>query len=183
MSRRTWGLWRSRGARAGVGAWSVVVSVMTAVAMIVSPVAIRPVAAADTKPVKVVAPTLSGTYAVGSTVTVTPGTWTGVAPITFSYLFQTCSTSGSSCTNAPGLFAKGMRPRLLLVAATAGKTLRVKVTATNPLGAASVTTALSAPIAAYPSNAPPLVELVNGVPDAQSWSPTRRSSSRRPAAA
>lgn len=122
------------------------------------------------KPVLGSAPQLSGPFAVGSTVRVTPGTWTGAAPITFSYVFQSCTAGAASCTTAPGLFASGPRPQLLLVAAAAGRWLRVKVTATNPSGKTTVTTPLSGPVTAYPATAAPKVELINGTPAATSWS-------------
>lgn len=90
-----------------------------------------------------VRPSVHGTLRVGSTVTVDAGTWTGSRPITFSYKYQVC-TDASSCAVAPGLFAQGPRPSLLLAAGTAGKRLKVTVTATNPAGKRSVTTALTA---------------------------------------
>jgi hypothetical protein len=116
-----------------------------------------------------VAPTLGGTLAVGSTVVVANGTWGG-AKATFAYLYQVCNGDGSGCARAPGLFSNGPRPTLLLTAATAGRHLRVKVTATNPQGVASSWSALVGPVAAHPATAPPKVELVNGVPDPSTWS-------------
>lgn len=121
-------------------------------------------------PVNGVAPSVGGTLRVGSTLEVNTGTWTGASPITYSYRYQLCSASGIGCSQAPGLFATGPRPRLLLTAGTAGGYLRVRVTATNPEGAKTVNTAVVGPIGAYPASSAPLVELVNGVPDDQTSS-------------
>ncbi len=116
-------------------------------------------------------PVISGTLQVGSTVTVNAGSWLGDHPLTFAYKYQICSTGGTSCVVAPGLFANnGPRPSLFLEPTTAGKVLKVIVTATNPAGKKSATSALSAPIAAYPSTAAPRVEFVNGLPEATSFS-------------
>lgn len=116
-------------------------------------------------PSNVVAPAVGGAFQVGSWITVDPGQWNGDHPMTFAYKYQTCSSSGGSCQVAPGLFANGPRAKLLLLAATAGKRIKVTVTATNPTGKKAVTTALTPVIAAYPSTAAPLVEFINGVPD------------------
>lgn len=115
------------------------------------------------------APVISGALQVGSTVVVDPGTWGG-AYATYAYLYQVCNADGSGCTRAPGLFSNGPRPQFLLTAATAGRHLRVRVTATNTLGVVNAFSSLVGPIAAYPSTSAPKVELVNGVPDATTWS-------------
>ncbi|MBZ5630221.1 MAG: endo alpha-1,4 polygalactosaminidase [Acidobacteriia bacterium] len=116
-------------------------------------------------PANKVPPAVSGTFQVGSWITVDPGQWTGDHPITFAYKYQTCSAAGGTCQLAPGLFANGSRAGLLLLAATAGKRIKVTVTATNPAGKKAVTTQLTPAITAYPNTAPPLIEFINGVPD------------------
>lgn len=121
--------------------------------------------AATTPPRSLVPPGLSGTFQIGSTILANPGQWSGDHPITFAYKYQTCSASGTNCVVAPGLFANGPRPELLLVAATAGKRIKVTVTATNPNGKKAVASQLTPVIQAYPNTAPPLVEFVNGLPD------------------
>jgi len=115
-------------------------------------------------------PTVSGTLKVGSTITVNPGVWNGEHPITFAYKYQVCSATGTNCVAAPGLFPNGPRPTLLLVAGTAGKRIKVIVTATNPSGKKNATTALTGVVAAYPSSAAPLVEFINGLPETESYS-------------
>lgn len=116
-------------------------------------------------------PAISGTFQVGSTITVNPGAWSGDHPLTFAYKYQICSTGGTNCTVAPGLFANnGPCPTLFLEPGTAGKTLKVIVTATNPAGKKAATSAFKGPIAAYPSTAAPRVEFVNGLPEQTSFS-------------
>jgi len=129
-----------------------------------------PSLAAAVVPVNTQLPTVSGALKVGSTITVNPGEWTGDHPITFAYNYKICSSAGTNCIKAPGLFANGPRPTLLLVAGTAGKRIKVVVTATNPSGKKTATTALTGTVAAYPSSVAPLVEFVNGLPEDGSYS-------------
>ena len=49
------------------------------------------------KPVSVQAPTLSGTAAQGQTLHVTPGTWNGQQPITYTFRWLRCDTAGNNC--------------------------------------------------------------------------------------
>lgn len=118
-------------------------------------------------PVGSAAPSVEGALRVGSSVRVDAGSWRGAVPLTFAYQYQVCTgADGSDCRRAPGSFADGARPQFLLTDATAGRWLKVLVTATNPAGSAQASTAVVGPIEAYPATDPPKVELVNGVPDA-----------------
>jgi hypothetical protein len=113
-------------------------------------------AAANTSPVNTVPATISGTTSVGSTLTVANGTFTGAQPITYTYAWQLCDTTGASCAPITGASAQ-----TYLVASTAlGKTLRAVVTATNASGSATSTTVPTALIAAgTPTTA---IKLSNG---------------------
>jgi len=85
-------------------------------------------------------PTISGTAQVGQTLTANPGTWTGTAPITYSYLWQRCDATGANCAST-GVTTT----TYALSSADAGGTLRVVVTAAN--GVPPNGTATSAPTA------------------------------------
>ena len=80
------------------------------------------------------APTLSGTAIVNRTLTTSAGSWAGGgAP--FSYQWQRCSSTGSSCVNISG--ATGST--YLLTAADGGHVVRSTVRATNVNGASPPT--------------------------------------------
>src|ERR671936_2572673 len=81
------------------------------------------------------APSISGTPQVGQTLTANNGTWVGQQPITFSYHWRRCDTTGSNCSDISGATAK----TYVLTSADVGTTVRVRVTARNARGAASVT--------------------------------------------
>lgn len=82
-------------------------------------------------PVNTVAPSVSGTATIGSTLTSTTGTWTGAPAPTFTYQWQRGVTNISGATNSTYTVQLG----------DAGNTLRCVVTATNPLGAVSANSA------------------------------------------
>lgn len=81
-------------------------------------------------------PTISGTAQVGQTLTAGTGTRAG-SPTSFGFQWQRCSASGMSCVDIAGA-ASGT---YVLVAPDAGATIRVIVTATNAVGAASAASA------------------------------------------
>jgi len=82
-------------------------------------------------PENTTSPTVTGTAKVGSTLTASNGTWSG-SPTSYAYQWQRCGSS-SSCTNITG----STKQTYVIVAADAGRTLRVVVTATNADGSAS----------------------------------------------
>jgi hypothetical protein len=87
---------------------------------------------------------MSGTFLTGSTVTASPGTWTGRQPITFSYRWLRCpTTQGGTCVDA------GTGRTYRLTSADVARRLKVEVTARNAI---SSTTALSgeSPIVSEP---------------------------------
>jgi uncharacterized repeat protein (TIGR01451 family) len=69
---------------------------------------------------------------VGDVVTASPGGWSGAPGITFAYQWLRCD--GGTCVDIAGASAQTYE----VIAADLGKTLRVRVTATNPDGAANV---------------------------------------------
>jgi subtilisin len=104
-------------------------------------------------PVNSVKPTISGSAAVGATLTSSDGTWTGTAPIAYRRQWLRCTTvATTSCTELAGATSDTYTP----VAADAGRHLRVRVTATNTKAS---TVAYSEPTAAVvvPKTKPTLV--------------------------
>lgn len=81
-------------------------------------------------PLNTVAPAVTGTASFGSTLTTTDGTWTGLAPITFTYQwFRSPSTSISGATSST----------YVLVAADVGFGIFCQVRATNSVAPSGVT--------------------------------------------
>ena len=89
-------------------------------------------AATAAAPVNTAPPTISGTPQVGQTLTAGNGTWTN-APTTFAYQWLRCNPGGNGCADV----ANGTQRTYTLVGADAGRTMRVRVTATNADGSAS----------------------------------------------
>jgi hypothetical protein len=92
-------------------------------------------------------PTVTGTAAVGQTLTATTGTWAG-APTTFAPQWERCDSAGASCIAIPG----ATNPTYGVTEDDVGSALRVSVTARNAVGAA---TAASAPTAAVQATGAP----------------------------
>ena len=91
-------------------------------------------------PANTTPPSIAGAARVGSTLTASAGTWTG-SPTSYAYRWQRCGFDGSGCADVAGATGTTYVP----VAADAGHTLRVVVTATNSAGstpASSATTAV-----------------------------------------
>ena len=82
-------------------------------------------------PVNTAVPTISGTVAVGSTLSSTTGTWTGTPTPTYAYQWQRGTTNISGATAST----------YVAQAADVGSTLRCVVTATNAGGSAAANSA------------------------------------------
>jgi hypothetical protein len=80
-------------------------------------------------------PTISGTAQEGKTLTANRGSWTGRMPQTYTFQWRRCDQTGGSCADIAG--ATGST--YLLTAVDIRRTLRVRVTAHNSLGASSAT--------------------------------------------
>ena len=95
-------------------------------------------------PVDSAVPVITGTAAVGDTLSSSTGTWSN-SPTSFGYQWQRC-TSSSSCANISG--ATGAT--YVLQSADAGDTVDVVVTATNAAGHAAATSAQTGAVVAAP---------------------------------
>jgi hypothetical protein len=97
-------------------------------------------------PVNTALPAITGTAKEGQLLSASNGSWTGSATITYAYQWQTCNSSGASCTAISAATLSSYR----LASTDVGKTVKVIVTATNATGSASATSAASAAITTGP---------------------------------
>ena len=95
-------------------------------------------------------PSISGTAAVGSTVTANPGTWAGSAPITYQYQWQICGSDGGSCHAIPGATTQTYK----FTSSDQGNTVRVNVIASNGDGSSSAQSTPSPRVAAAAASGP-----------------------------
>lgn len=109
------------------------------------------VAHAAAVPANTVLPAITGTAKDGQTLTSTTGTWSG-SPTSYARQWLRCDTAGANCTNISGATAT----TYVLTATDVGKTIRIKVTATNGSGSANVNSAQTATVVA----AAPVVSVV-----------------------
>ncbi len=94
-------------------------------------------------PINISPPLVSGTAALGQTLTATPGVWSN-KPSSFMYTWQRCDAAGATCKDAGG------GPTYTVTTADGGSTLRVQVTATNSVGMANAVSATTAAVAGPP---------------------------------
>ena len=96
-------------------------------------------AVVQTAPRNTAEPVINGTTTEGSTLRVTTGTWSGSSPISYAYQWVRCSPSGgksdgSDCATIGGASTSAY----VLSSGDAGRRLRVRVTASNADGSATV---------------------------------------------
>jgi hypothetical protein len=104
-------------------------------------------------PSSTVAPSITGTLAQGHTVSTSNGTW-GFSPTSFTYAWQRCTASGTSCSDIAGATSA----TYLLSAADVGHRVRAVVTAASPFGSTNASSAASGVIAPPP---PPVMSGVS----------------------
>jgi RHS repeat-associated protein len=99
---------------------------------------------APLQPANTKLPAVSGTAKDGQVLTVSTGTWTGTPPLSYAYQWESCNSSGASCSSITGATASTYR----VITSQIGGTLRAVVTASNAGGSVGATSAVSAVIAA-----------------------------------
>jgi sugar lactone lactonase YvrE len=110
---------------------------------------------AATAPQSTQPPTIEGEPQDEHTLTATPGAWTGTAPITYTYSWERCAGSETTCAPINGATSASYTVQHADVQAT----LRVTVTAHNGAGTQSATATTPMILAAPPANiTPPTVE-------------------------
>ena len=104
------------------------------------------------KPFLRVTPQITGTVMVGQTLALTPGTWDGSLPLTFTYSWRRCDPLGDAAQlrRRSGATTATYIP----VVADIGTTLRVWITATNPAGSDQGVTNHTFPVVDKPHFAP-----------------------------
>jgi hypothetical protein len=104
-------------------------------------------------------PSISGTAQDSQTLTASNGSWSGTAPLSYSYQWEACNSAGAACQPISGAAAQSYT----LTSSQVGGTVQVQVTASNAQGQASAASAPSAVIAAAPP-ANTAVPTVSGTP-------------------
>jgi hypothetical protein len=89
-----------------------------------------------TAPKNTAPPTISGTPQQGSTLTVSPGSWSGTPAPTFSYQWQRCVGTGGGCTAISGATST----TYTTTSADVAHTLLAEVTAKNTTGSSTANT-------------------------------------------
>ena len=100
-------------------------------------------------------PTIAGNAAVGQTLTAAPGTWSG-GVTSYAYQWQRCDATGAACVDIAGATGQAYTA----ADSDVGSTLRVVVTAANPVGSAAATSAPTPVVSAVgspTSTAPPTI--------------------------
>jgi len=93
------------------------------------------ITAAPASPTNTTEPTISGTPGVGNRLTANRGAWAGDEPITYAFRWLRCNAGGDNCGGISG----GTDSQYVVVVADGGRTLRVRVTASNGEGSRSAT--------------------------------------------
>jgi sugar lactone lactonase YvrE len=97
-------------------------------------------------PVSVEAPKITGTAKDGQLLTVGDGTWEGAPPLSYTYQWELCNSSGGSCEALAGASESNYR----VLSSQTGDTLRAVVSATNAVGSTEATSGASATITTDP---------------------------------
>jgi hypothetical protein len=111
-------------------------------------------------------PSIAGAAREGESLTATSGVWTGADPISFAYQWSRCDAAGNGCFAIPG----AVGPDYVLTEADGTRTVRVVVTATNPSGSRTASSAPSPVVVPAPKveQLPPALVVQPGITGAAS---------------
>jgi len=98
---------------------------------------------ATASPANTSAPSISGSATTGSTLTASPGSWSGTTPISFQYHWQICGQTGNACHDISGATSQTYQ----IKPDDKGNTIRVRVVASNADGLSSALSAATGGIA------------------------------------
>ena len=99
-------------------------------------------------PVNTELPAISGTAKEGETLSASTGAWAGGEPFSYTYQWESCNSSGESCSNISGASSSTYE----LTASSVGNTLRIVVTAKNSVSATEATSSATSVVMAPPAN-------------------------------
>jgi RHS repeat-associated protein len=94
------------------------------------------------KPANLAHPAVGGQLLSGQTLTAAVGAWSASPSPSYAYQWQRCSATGSECANISGATSA----TYTLASGDVGKTIRVKVTATNTGGSTEAVSSVSPPV-------------------------------------
>ena len=93
-------------------------------------------------PASTAVPTVSGRLRAGRVLTASSGSWSGTAPIGYTYRWLRCDSAGTNCAAISGATATSYK----LQSADVGRRLRARVTARNSAGNVTVQSSATSPI-------------------------------------
>ena len=85
-------------------------------------------------------PSIAGVVEIGGELAADPGIWSGSGPVSYAYQWERCNSSGEACVPLEG----ATEADFLLAEDDRDSTLRVKMTATGPIGSQSAYSAVTA---------------------------------------
>lgn len=95
-------------------------------------------------PVNTALPTITGTAREGQTLSATRGSWQDESSLSFAFQWQRCNPGGQNCENIAG----ATQVAFTLSSVDVGRTIRIRVTASNAQGSTAATSAATAVVEA-----------------------------------
>jgi hypothetical protein len=132
-------------------------AILSALVFVALAIPVAGSATAQTAPVNVGQPVVSGRTIQGQTLTTSNGTWSGSTPMTFQYRWLRCDKSGGGIEGVNCATISGeTRKTYVLTGADVGHTIRSRVIATNADGTASKNSNPTSVVQASSTAGPPI---------------------------